>query len=96
MTEAKNVLAIELLHPDGRALLDRRPDIRYRVIPDLAEAELVAEVGSADAIIVRNTRITEAVIVSPTLALSSGMIRRSGGSVLWPRAAMPPLLCVRP
>jgi len=60
MTAAKYVLAIELLHPEGQALLDRRPNVRYRVIPDLAEAELAAEVGSADAIIVRNTRITEA------------------------------------
>ena len=69
---AKKVLVIEPIHAAGEALLQAHPDLDLEVVPEAGEAALVGQVGAADAIIVRNSPMSRAVIeAAPRLQIIS-------------------------
>lgn len=72
MPDRKKVLIIETIHEDGLALLREHPGLDLEIIPEAGEAALIQQVGAADAIIVRNSPLTHAVIeAAPMLRVIS-------------------------
>lgn len=68
----KKVLVIEPIHEAGEALLRAHAGLDLEVIPEAGEPALVGQVGAADAIIVRNSPLSRAVIeAAPRLKIIS-------------------------
>ena len=71
----KKILVVQPIHAKALALLDNRPDVLYEVITDLSEKNLLRLAPSADAITVRDAKLSSAVIEK---AASVKVISRHG------------------
>ena len=71
----KKILVVQPIHEKALALLDNRPDVLYEVITDLSEKNLLRLAPSADAITVRDAKLSSAVIEK---AASVKVISRHG------------------
>jgi D-3-phosphoglycerate dehydrogenase / 2-oxoglutarate reductase len=60
----KSVLVVQPLRPEALAIFDARKDVSYKVVTDVSEANLVANVEDADAITVRTAEISEQVLAA--------------------------------
>jgi D-3-phosphoglycerate dehydrogenase len=56
------VLVVQPLHPMAMAMLEARPDVRFSVVTDLSEQNLIAHVGDIDAITLRDGTLPESVV----------------------------------
>jgi D-3-phosphoglycerate dehydrogenase len=60
----KNILVVQPLRPEALAIFDARKDVSYKVVTDVSEANLVANVEDADAITVRTAEISKRVLAA--------------------------------
>jgi D-3-phosphoglycerate dehydrogenase len=60
----KSVLVVQPLRPEALAIFDARKDVSYKVVTDVSEANLVANVEDADAITVRTAEISKQVLAA--------------------------------
>jgi D-3-phosphoglycerate dehydrogenase / 2-oxoglutarate reductase len=60
----KSVLVVQPLRPEALAIFDARKDVSYKVVTDVSEANLVANVEDADAITVRTAEISKHVLAA--------------------------------
>lgn len=60
------VLVVQPLHADAIALLEARPDIEHTVVADFSEANLLAHVGDAEALTIRDAPLPAAVVEAGT------------------------------
>ncbi|HZB43377.1 MAG TPA: hydroxyacid dehydrogenase [Ilumatobacter sp.] len=56
------VLVVQPLHPTAIAMLEARPDVRFTVVTDLSEQNLIAHVGDIDAITLRDGTLPASVV----------------------------------
>ncbi|MEG9862529.1 MAG: hydroxyacid dehydrogenase [Parvularculales bacterium] len=57
-----HVLVTGLLHPSGCALLDAADEMTVTYIPDVSEESLAAEIGNAEAVLLRTQPMTESTV----------------------------------
>ena len=60
----KSVLVVQPLRPEALAIFDARKDVSYKVVADVSEANLLANVEDADAITVRTAEISKHVLAA--------------------------------
>ena len=60
----KSILVVQPLRPEALAIFDARKDVSYKVVTDVSEGNLVANVEDADAITVRTAEISERVLAA--------------------------------
>src|SRR5262245_6877304 len=56
------VLVVQPLHPTAIAMLDARPDVRYEVVTDLSEQNLIDRVGDIDGMTLRDGPMPASVV----------------------------------
>jgi D-3-phosphoglycerate dehydrogenase len=71
----KKILIVQPIHEKALAILDRRTDISYEVVTDVSEENLLRLAPSADAITVRDAKLSAAVVEK---AASLNVISRHG------------------
>ncbi|HEY4815686.1 MAG TPA: hydroxyacid dehydrogenase [Chthoniobacterales bacterium] len=60
----KSILVVQPLRPEALAIFDARKDVSYKVVTDVSEGNLVANVEDADAITVRTAEISKRVLAA--------------------------------
>ena len=66
MNGVHKVLVVQPLHPDAIALLEARTDVEHTVLTDFSEANLLAHVGDADAMTIRDAPLPASVVEAGT------------------------------
>lgn len=68
----QKIVVVQPLHPQAIAMLEARPDVAFELVTDVSEENLLKHVADADAITVRDARLSEKVLdAAPKLRVVS-------------------------